>query len=50
MGQWLRALAALPKDQGLILSTHMAAHKIYMVRGNIAEVLCQGVGTFSIYI
>jgi hypothetical protein len=26
MVQWLRALAALPKAPGSILSTHMAAH------------------------
>lgn len=50
MGQWLRALDTLPKDQGLVPSTPMATHKIYRVRGRITEVLCQGMGTFSIYI
>lgn len=26
MAQWLKALATLPEDSGLILSTHMVAH------------------------
>ena len=35
MAQWLRALTVLPEDLGLIPSTHMEAHTVTPVPGDL---------------